>query len=97
MGSVKKTGSSEAENRRRQRGGRTFLYAATLALALVLGFSASILVNRHSEAKRLTEVVSVSTEAGQRSTVTLPDGTSVLLNSASSLDTLFRLQRGRDG
>ena len=73
------------EAARAKRSRRILAYVASVAAALAVGafltwnFVARPLVDKSSQ------LMSFTTEAGQRATVTLPDGTSVQLNSCSEL------------
>ncbi|MBQ8422595.1 MAG: FecR domain-containing protein [Bacteroidales bacterium] len=73
------------EAARAKRSRRILAYVASVAAALAVGafltwnFVARPLVDKSSQ------LMTFTTEAGQRATVTLPDGTSVQLNSCSEL------------
>lgn len=79
----------------RQRGARILAFAASVAAALFAG----VLIERHFHARPALDrmgsaMISSHTPQGQTSTVTLPDGTEITLNSNSTIEYPAVFSRG---
>ena len=73
------------ENGKNKRVRHFFTRVLTYAACLVVGMLCTLGLIRHSQEEELSKCYSVITEKGQKTTIILPDGTTVWLNSGSCL------------
>ena len=78
-------GAVAAQHSRRRVLSRTFFKVLSYAACLILGVFCTWYIMHHGQEEVLSKAYSVITEKGQKTTVILPDGTTVWLNSASRL------------